>query len=106
MNGEALCPRPRIVSSAFALNGDEPADPACHGPSGNYSRFMDCGNGTVTDTATGLIWLRNPGCFQSKQTWWNANAAAEGMSNGQCGLTDGSSAGARHADDLCAKLSP
>lgn len=93
VNGEVLCPRPRIVSAAYALDSDEPADPPCHGGDGTFDRFVDCGNGTVTDTATGLVWLQNPGCFLSKETWWSANATAEALGDGQCGLTDGSSAG-------------
>ena len=28
----------------------------------NANRLVDCGNGTVTDTATGLIWLKNANC--------------------------------------------
>jgi hypothetical protein len=27
----------------------------------NTLRFADCGNGTVTDTATGLTWLKDAG---------------------------------------------
>ena len=50
------------------------------------------GNGTVTDTRTGLIWLQNANCNgqwdHATQTTWAGNLA-----DGQCGLTDGSTAG-------------
>ena len=54
--------------------------------------IRDSGNGTVTDTVTGLVWLRNANCF-SFQTYSAASQAAAGLANGQCGLRDGSSAG-------------
>jgi hypothetical protein len=46
----------------------------------------------VTDTVTGLIWLKDANCFGTK-TYSAANQAAAGLADGQCGLTDGSSAG-------------
>jgi len=55
-------------------------------------RFLDNGNGTLTDKATGLIWLRNANCFGTR-TWAQALSDANGLASGQCGLTDGSSAG-------------
>ena len=55
-------------------------------------RFSDNGNGTVTDNITGLIWLKNANCFGSR-TWNHALADANGLNSGDCGLTDGSSAG-------------
>jgi hypothetical protein len=66
------------------------ADPACSDNTGN--RFVDCANGTVTDTQTGLIWLKDANCF-GLQDWDTAVASAAGLSDGQCGLTDNSSAG-------------
>lgn len=56
------------------------------------NRYVDCGNGTVTDGVTGLIWLQNANCFGS-QSFASANTAAASLADGQCGLTDGSSAG-------------
>jgi hypothetical protein len=56
------------------------------------NRYVDCGNGTVTDTVTGLIWLKQTDCL-GFQNWVNANAAAAALANGACGLTDGSSPG-------------
>ena len=64
-------------------------DPPCFD---NANRYVNCGNGTVTDTHTGLIWLQDAGCLGSS-TWAEANQAAEGLENGQCGLTDESRAG-------------
>jgi hypothetical protein len=58
----------------------------------NTHRYVNCGNGTVTDTLTGLIWLKNANCF-SYQNYPLANQAAAALASGQCGLTDGSSAG-------------
>jgi Protein of unknown function (DUF1566)/Collagen triple helix repeat (20 copies) len=56
------------------------------------NRYVDCGNGTVTDTVTGLIWLKQADCL-GFQNWVNANAAAAALANGACGLTDASSPG-------------
>ena len=58
----------------------------------NVNRFVDCGNGTVTDTVTGIIWLKNVNCFGDLD-WSSANAAAAALTTGECGLTDKSSAG-------------
>jgi len=55
-------------------------------------RMRDNGNGTVTDTATGLIWLKKADCIQ--QNWTAAIGAISTLASGQCGLTDGSVAGA------------
>lgn len=55
-------------------------------------RFADCGNGTVTDTVTGLIYLKDANCF-GVQNWVTANQSAAGLADGDCGLTDGSRPG-------------
>jgi hypothetical protein len=57
----------------------------------NTNRYVDCGNGTVTDTVTGLIWLKQANCLPN--TWSLANQAAAGLKDGACGLTDKSAAG-------------
>jgi len=54
-------------------------------------RMRDNGNGTVTDTATGLIWMKQANCIN--MTWANAVAAVQSLASGQCGLSDGSVAG-------------
>jgi hypothetical protein len=55
-------------------------------------RFVDNGNGTVTDKLTGLVWLRLANCFTSR-TWVQALSDASALASGACGLTDGSAAG-------------
>ena len=63
-------------------------------------RFTDNSNGTVTDNLTGLIWLKNANCNNAMMPWANAlsfaNTLYDGSTShngGDCGLTDGSSAG-------------
>ena len=63
------------------------ADPPCFD---NANRYVDCGNGTVTDTVTGLIWLRHANCF-GKLSYADANDDAAGLKDGDCSLTDNSS---------------
>jgi len=55
-------------------------------------RFTDNGDGTITDNLTGLIWLKNANCFEGR-SWANAISDANGLADGDCGLTDGSSPG-------------
>src|SRR5439155_5229808 len=55
-------------------------------------RYVDCGNGTVTDTETGLVWLKQSNCLSSAD-WEAAKKAIAGLKNGDCMLTDGSSPG-------------
>jgi hypothetical protein len=54
-------------------------------------RMIDNGNGTVTDSLTGLVWLKQADCINN--TWSGAIAAVNSLASGQCGLTDGSTAG-------------
>ncbi len=65
-------------------------------------RFVDNGNGTVNDNLTGLIWLKDANCFGTL-FWADALANVEALSDGctdcggannDCGLADGSTAGA------------
>jgi hypothetical protein len=79
-------------SNGSAINRQGGGDPACSGEAGSTARFVDCGNGTVTDTTTGVIWLKNAGCLAS-QDWETATASAAGLESGGCGLTDNSSPG-------------
>ena len=55
-------------------------------------RFIDNENGTVNDTLTGLIWLKDSNCF-GLRTWGQALSDASSLTDGACGLTDGSIAG-------------
>ena len=59
---------------------------------GRGGRFDDLGNGTVRDNFTNLIWLKNANCFGS-MNWEGARAAAAGLNDGECGLSDGSTEG-------------
>ena len=56
------------------------------------ARYVDCGNGTVTDTVTGLIWIKTADCVVATN-WAEANRAAAGLQAGNCNLTDGSAPG-------------
>lgn len=56
------------------------------------ARMLDNGDGTITDTLTGLIWLKKADCIND--TWSGALSAIGQLASGQCGLTDGSAAGA------------
>jgi hypothetical protein len=64
--------------------------------------FTDNGDGTVTDNSTGLIWLKNANCViffsgditgHNWRNWSEALTAANSLTSGYCGLSDGSSAG-------------
>ena len=65
-------------------------------------RFIDNNNGTVTDNLTGLIWLKNANCAGAMGNWNTAIDYAAALydgctscfgTGGDCGLSDGSSAG-------------
>ncbi len=64
-------------------------------------RFIDNDNGTITDKLTGLVWLRKANCGGMKN-WKDAIAFANSLHDGwtgdsdggDCGLADGSPAGA------------
>lgn len=65
-------------------------------------RFVDNDNGTITDTLTGLIWLKNANCTDivgginksiGSLTWAGALTWSNSLASGKCGLTDGSNAG-------------
>ena len=56
------------------------------------TRFIDNLDGTVTDHLTGLIWLKNAGCFTATD-WSAALTAARQLASGTCGLSDASTAG-------------
>jgi hypothetical protein len=56
-----------------------------------FPRFIENGDGTVTDTMTGLVWLKQGNCIQGD--WSTAVAAVNSLASGKCGLSDGSAAG-------------
>jgi len=55
-------------------------------------RYNDCGNGTVSDSLTGLIWLKDVNCLPAAN-WEAAKKEAADLKAGACGLSDGSAAG-------------
>lgn len=97
-----------ICTPGPGLAGDgvvalQTADPSCPDDSGN--RYVDCGNGTVTDNDTGLVWLADANCLDVSGGGWDWFTAMEfvaGLSDKpatsaaaseDCGLSDGSSPG-------------
>jgi len=58
-------------------------------------RYIDNGDGTVTDNKTGLIWLKNANCF-GEQEWETAMLRAAKLAHGQCSLNDSSKPGDWH----------
>jgi hypothetical protein len=64
--------------------------------------FVNNGNGTMTDTGTGLVWLKNANCTETAGgvaklnrylKWYNAQTWSNGLHSGLCDLSDGSQAG-------------
>jgi hypothetical protein len=82
-----------VLRNVVGLNQFAPVKSHADPPQGSYgTRFTDNGNGTVTDGQTGLIWLKDWGCG-GQVDWVEGIAWASALADGQCGLTDGSSAG-------------
>jgi YVTN family beta-propeller protein len=92
-NSDGLARLPRTGQTTTYAAGDDGA--LQKGAAWPTPRFADHGNGTVTDNLTGLIWLKEGTCVEGAGTSNCANALtfANSLQNGQCGLTDGSSAG-------------
>ena len=88
-------------------------DPPCYD---DNNRYVDCLNGTVTDTVSGLVWLQDVLCLydlHGVEDWRTSSERAAALGDGECGLTDGSQPGdwrlptieewhvmSRRADDL------
>jgi hypothetical protein len=82
-----------VVDGAVAETKE---DSSCYPADGDAFRndlFVPCGNGTMLDTSSGLIWLRDASCDELELSWWNAQELAANLSDGQCGLSDGSQPG-------------
>lgn len=97
-----------ICSAALAGDGLvalQTAAASC--PDDSDDIYVDCGNGTVTDNRSGLVWLASADCFEN-QTWHDAMdivagladedstlCAEEGLTDAECdcSLSDGSSPG-------------
>jgi rRNA maturation protein Nop10 len=88
--GQAGCWDAQGNSVACAGSGQDAAK--SFGAALPSSRFGDNGNGTKTDTLTGLVWLQNGGCFGAL-SWANAVSGVASLASGSCGLSDGSAAG-------------
>ena len=88
--GDQLVSLARTGQTTSYLAGDDYA--SSHGVAWPAQRFSDNADGTVTDRLTGLVWLKNAGCF-APSNWTAALAAAGQLASGACGLSDGSSAG-------------
>jgi Protein of unknown function (DUF1566) len=89
------------VSGASAGDGVvalQTAAASCADPT-NTDRYIDCGNGTVTDNVTGLVWLASANCLGGGFDWSTAMELVAGLSDlpgddpDDCGLSDGSSPG-------------
>lgn len=96
----ALCPGAVLASDGVVAL--QTADPSCRDSSGDI--FVDCENGTVTDSRTGLVWLQNANClpFGDGIDWWTAMEFVAGLADmpegsaaelQDCGLSDHSSPG-------------
>ncbi len=81
---------PRTGQTTSYASGDDFA--ALKGVAWPGTRFTDNLDGTVTDHLSGLIWLKNAGCF-TPAVWSTALTAANQLASGVCGLSDGSIAG-------------
>lgn len=88
--GNDTAPVPKTGQTTSHASGDDGHHQA--GVARPTPRFTVNDDGTVTDNLTGLIWLRNANCF-GQHTWNAALTDANGLANGSCGLSDGSSAG-------------
>ena len=93
-----LCPF--VVVAGDGLVALQTADPSC--PDGSGDIYVNCGNGTVTDNRTGLVWLENADCLGGTEDWFAAMEFVAGLADlpggsvaaaHDCGLSDGSSAG-------------
>ena len=90
MAGDKVVSLPRTGQSASYASGDDGA--ARSGVAWPSVRFTDNGDGSVSDRLSGLVWLKNAGCF-TPTSWSAALSAANSLASGACGLSDGSSAG-------------
>ena len=68
-------PAPRAIQGSPGISGTNRAAGTCLD---NTKRYVDCGNGTVTDTVTGLIWLKRADCLP-ESNWKAAIEATAGL---------------------------
>jgi hypothetical protein len=92
-----VAPAPVLAAEPTASQAEGGADARC--PKGGKLRYCDNGDGTVSDSRTGLVWLKDAGCptlgpsGEGRGTFAEANASAAALRSGQCGLSDGSKPG-------------
>ena len=97
-----------VISAGWAWAGGgavrlQTSDVSCG--DGGTDFYIDCGNGTVTDNRSGLVWLADADCF-GELDWNEAMAIVGGLGDVpahacgamepdecDCGLSDGSSPG-------------
>ena len=91
---------PPAITAGDGVVALQTADPSC-GNTISGVNYVDCGNGTVTDNRTGLVWLADASCL-GLMGWDDAMATVAGLSDlgcgpaepgCDCGLNDGSSPG-------------
>ena len=87
---DSMASLPRTGQVASYASGDDSSRQM--GVAWPATRFTDNLNGTVTDHLTGLVWLKNAGCF-TPTDWSAALTAARQLASGACGLNDASTAG-------------
>jgi hypothetical protein len=91
VSGQKICYNTSgSVSACTGTGQDGDLQPGTAWPT---PRFADNGDGTVTDKLTGLVWLKNANCYDRTMSWNEALFSVNSLSNGQCGLSDGSTAG-------------
>jgi hypothetical protein len=88
--GDKMASLPRTGQTTSYASGDDSSTQK--GVAWPGTRFTDNSDGTVTDHLSGLIWLKNAGCF-TPTDWYSALSTANQLASGACGLTDGSTPG-------------
>lgn len=88
--GDKVASLPRTGQTVSYAAGDDAANR--QGVAWPVTRFVDNQDGTVLDRLSGLVWMKNAGCFAASD-WSSALGAANRLASGACGLSDGSSAG-------------
>lgn len=101
----AIALNPVVATAGDGAVALQTADSSCADDGGN--RYVSCGNGTITDNHTGLVWLADASCIE--EVGWQAGmefvaglsdldpafCTNKGLSDSECdcSLADGSSPG-------------
>lgn len=94
--GKARVPKTGETADSYGAGSDGVLEKGVAWP---VPRFTDNGDGTITDTLTGLLWLKNANCFGAR-SWAAALSAANTLAGSACGLSDGSVAGGWRLPDV------